>query len=197
MTRSFASQPVDYARHNAEVEQVWECYYAGKPVRVPCGNFNITQRIWVLDPSLNTEGITWKAMCEDPEVMFNTYLKFRYYAAHNIPYDILMGIPDTAWEVRVEFWNVAEEAWLGCPLIYPEGQVHTTVPRFAGEHKEDIFERDIPGPFDGLMGKVRAFHECFLDKARDYEYCGRPVTVTPPSVLWTNGPLTLALVSFQ
>ena len=43
-------QPVDFARHNEEVRQVWEAYHAGRPLRVPFGPLGINPRIWVFRP---------------------------------------------------------------------------------------------------------------------------------------------------
>lgn len=183
----------DFSEHNEEVRRVWETYNSGKPVRVPFGYFTIGPRIWVQDPRLNTEGITWEAMSNDPELMFQTYLKYKYYLVHNIPHDIEMGIPAKTWEIGTEFVNVFEEGWLGCPVIYPEGQVTATLPRCTGAHKEEIFESGIPGPFDGFMARVKEYYEYFLDKARDYEFYGRPVSIYPPCPIAHGGPLTVAI----
>jgi hypothetical protein len=183
----------DFSKHNEEVKLVWESYNAGRPVRVPFGYFTIGPRIWVLGPRLNTEGITWEAMSTDPELMFQTYLKYKYYLVHNIPHDIEMGIPAKCWEIGTEFVNVFEEGWLGCPVVYPEGQVTATLPRCAGARKEEIFEGGIPGPFDGFMARVKEYYEYFLDKAKNYEFHGRPVSIYPPCPIAHGGPLTVAI----
>lgn len=83
----------DFARHNEEVRRVWEAYEARRPIRVPVGRFTIGPRIWLMDPTLNTEGITWEKLTRDPEVMFQTLLKYKYYQVHHIVSDIEMGIP--------------------------------------------------------------------------------------------------------
>jgi hypothetical protein len=184
---------MDFEAHNEEVKQVWEAYRAGVPIRVPFGNFTIGPRIWVLDPRLNTEGTTWEAMSNDPELMFQTYLKYKYYLVHNIPHDIEMGIPEKCWEIGTEFVNVTDEGWLGCEVLYPEGQVTATVPRYTGSHKEEIFERGMPGPFDGILGRVREYYEYFIDKARNYEFHGRPVSIYPPCPIGTDGIFTVAM----
>jgi uroporphyrinogen-III decarboxylase len=77
-------------------------------------------------------------------------------------------------------------------VIYPEGQIATTLPRFAGDNREAVFERGLPGPFDGFMGQIREFFEVCQDKAKTTEFHGRPVQVGLPVCLGTDGPLTVA-----
>ncbi len=182
---------MDFQRHNAEVKQVWEAYQAGRPIRVPMVLTSV-QRIWVLDPSLNTAGITWKDYLNDPQTMLDVSLAHRYYVAHHIPQDAEMGIPAGSWWIGLEFGNVYEEAWLGCEVIYPEGQIATTRPRYTGEARPELFERGIPGPFDGFMGKIKEFYEWAVDRARSLEFHGRPVEVGLPIPINTDGPLTVA-----
>lgn len=95
----------DFTRHNEEVRRVWDAYHAGKPIRVPVGNFTIGPRIWLLNPSLNTTGITMERFSTDPEVMFQVLLEYKHYLHHHVPHDIEMGIPADGWEVFVEFNN--------------------------------------------------------------------------------------------
>jgi uroporphyrinogen-III decarboxylase len=182
---------MDITRHNEEVQQVWQAYSAGKPLRVPMMLTSV-QRIWVLDPALNTQGTTWQEYLNDPQVMFDVTLQHKYYVAHHIPQDAEMGIPAQAWQVGLEFGNVYEESWFGCEIVYPDGQIATTRPRYAGEAKERVFEGGMPGAFEGFMRKVREFHEYAVELARNFEFYGRPVKVGMPVVLGTDGPLTVA-----
>ncbi len=184
---------IDFARHNEEVRRVWESYNAGRPIRVPFGRLTLEPRMWIQDPSLNSEGITWKACFDDPDVMFTTYLTWSHYVVHNMPHDIEMGIPKKHWEVTVWFSRVGDFASFGCPVHYPDNELPLTTPCYTGKNKEAIFEHGIPGPFDGFFGKIREFHEHFVDKARNYEFCGRPVTVNPPNPTDPVGQLTVAL----
>jgi hypothetical protein len=180
-----------FEQHNEEVRQVWEAYRAGSPLRAPMllsGN----SRIWVLDPSLNQDNITWEQFISDPEVMFTTQLKFRHYWAHHFPQDTEMGIPAKCWQVGVEFHNVVEETWFGCPVTYPPGQVSASLPAFSGEKKWDIFEQQPPQPFEGIYAQMRQFYEYFKEKTRDYEFYGKPIEVLPPGALVTDGPFTIA-----
>jgi hypothetical protein len=110
----------DFSQHNEEVKQVWETYRAGRPVRTPM-LLGTNPRIWIQNPDLNREGVTWKSFCEDPELMFNIYLKYRYYLAHTLPQDIEMGVPEKEWPADIIFGNVVEEGWFGCEIAYRDG----------------------------------------------------------------------------
>ena len=182
---------IDFTKHNEEVRQVWEAYRLGRPVRVPMLLTSVP-RIWILDTSLNRAGILWKDYLNHPEIMYEICLKHKYYVAHTIPQDEEMGIPTSHWNIHLEFGNVYEESWLGCEIIYPEGQIATTVPRYRGDAGYALFERGLPGPFDGFMGKVREYYEFALQKSSQDEFYGRPVKITLPIPLGTDGPLTVA-----
>ena len=182
---------IDFTKHNEEVRQVWEAYRLGRPVRVPMLLTSVP-RIWILDTSLNRAGILWKDYLNHPEIMYEICLKHKYYVAHTIPQDEEMGIPASHWNIHLEFGNVYEESWLGCEIIYPEGQIATTVPRYRGDAGYALFERGLPGPFDGFMGKVREYYEFALQKSSQDEFYGRPVKITHPIPLGTDGPLTVA-----
>lgn len=182
---------MDFARHNEEVQKVWESYTAGKPVRVPV-LITSGPRIWILDPALNREGLQWKDYLNNPEIFYQVTLKHKYYVAHTIPQDEEMGIPSESWKVMLEFGNVYEESWLGCEIIYPEGQIATTRPRYVGEAKYEILERGIPGPFEGFMGHILEFYEYCLDRAKHEPFYGKPVQISPPVPLGSDGPLTVA-----
>jgi hypothetical protein len=182
MSVPVAPAPVsDFRRHNEEVKQLWESYDEGRPTRVPFGRLGLEPRIWLQDPRLNTTGVTWRAFFDDPELMFDTLLAWTHYCTHHIWQDAEMGIPEKEWPVYVWFSNVGEEAWYGCPVHFLGNEVPCTTPIFTGKNKEALFEHGLPGPFDGYMARYREYHDYFVDKARNYEFCGRPVTVLPPN----------------
>jgi hypothetical protein len=144
---------MDFTHHNEEVNQVWQSYREGKPTRVPM-TLCTEMRWYLLDPDLNPEGISWKEYLNDPGIMFEFCLKHAYAVAHRIPYqDKVMGIPDESWVIAPFFANIIDEAWFGCEIVYMTGQAATTRPRFAGEHKYEILELGITGPFDGFARK--------------------------------------------
>ena len=182
---------LDFKQHNEEVKQVWESFQARKPVRVPM-SLGIGPRIWILDPSLNTEGITWEAFSNDPELMFQTQLKYKYYVHHHLRHDIEMGIPENGWDIFTEFVNVTEENWLGAELYYPPNQVTATRPPYEGDRKNEIFERGIPDPFSGIFARVKEYYEYFQDRAKNYEFHGKPVKILPPCPVSTDGIFMVA-----
>ena len=183
---------MDYQQHNEEVRQLWQAYRAGHPTRVPMSL--VTEMRWyLLDPQLNPEGITWQAYLNDPRLMFELCLKHAYAVRHRIPYqDTLQGIPEEGWSIAPFFANIIDEAWFGCEIIYPEGQAATTLPRFAGKHKYEVFEAGIPGPFDGFMGRIREYYELFKSMAAGREFYGKPVNIGLPQPLGFDGLLTVA-----
>lgn len=182
-----------FEAHNEEVRQVWAAYRAGRPIRVPVGNFTIGPRIWVLDPRLNTAGITWQRFSTDPQVMFDVLLQYKYHLHHHVPHDIEMGVPAAGWEVFVEFVNTHEPAWFGCPVYYPPGQVTAAEPAYAGDRLNALFDRGQPEPFDGVYATVREFYEFFRDRAATATFHGKPVAVALPGApLGTDGPLSVA-----
>lgn len=184
--------PNPFEAHNAEVQQVWEAYRAGHPVRTPL-LYSANSRIWVQNPELNQTGLTWREFLNDPQVMLAAQLKFRYYLAHHIPQDAEMGLPAKSWPVFVEFQNIVEQAWFGSPVSYPEGQVAVSQPIYTGAQKWAVFERDRAGPFDGIYQQMRQYYEFFVERAQTTEYCGRPLEVLPPGALGTDGPFTIAM----
>lgn len=183
---------MDFRQHNEEVKLVWDSFHRGRPIRVPVGNFTVGPRIWLLDPKLNTEGITWHQFAEDAEVMFQMQLKYLYYLVHNVPHDVEMGIPSKCWNIFTEFVNVYDAAWFGCDVVYPGGQVPVILHKYFGKHKQDVFERGMPKPFENIMAKIKEFYEYFVSRSKNYEFHGKPVNVLFPCPISTNGPLTIA-----
>jgi len=185
---------IDYIQHNEESALVWKAYNSGNPVRVPVGNFTIGPRIWLLDPKLNTEGITFEKFQYNFDTMFEVLLKYKYYLSHEVVFDQEMGIPKDSWEVFVEYNNITEAVWFGCECCIPQGQIAATRPRYLEEKKNEIFDRGMPEPNEGIYATVFENYEYFLNKAGNYEYHGRPVKVAAPwPTISTDGPLTVAL----
>jgi len=59
MSDYLLTQPVDFARHNEEVAQVWAAYSAGRPTRAPI-TFSMNPRMIVQNAELNVWGYDWQ-----------------------------------------------------------------------------------------------------------------------------------------
>ena len=182
---------IDFQKHNEEVVMVMDAYAKRKPLRVPV-ILSFNSRIWILNPDLNREGITFQKFLSDPEIMFQTVLKFMYYSAHNIVHDVEMGIPSKQWIIGPYHANVFDSAYFGAEVETRDGQVPATLPILAGDRKNLIFDKGIPDSFGGFMGKIRNDYEYFLNRVKNFEFHGKPVQVVPPSPLGFDGPLTVA-----
>jgi uroporphyrinogen-III decarboxylase len=183
---------IDFVQHNKEVTRIWASFEAGQPIRVPVGHFTIGARIWMGDPALNTEGITWEAFSENPAIMYDVQLQYKYYLHHHVIHDIKMGIPENGWTTGLNFNNVTEFAWLGNDILYPRGRVPISRPKYAGDRRYEVLEKGMPGPFDGFMGKVREYYEYFGERASRELFHGKPVHVDQPG-LRSDGPFTIAV----
>ncbi len=180
----------DVAAHNAEVQQVWEAYYARRPLRVPMV-LGINPRYLLLEPEANTLGYDFETYSENPEAMFQAQLEFQRWIRHNLMQDAEMGLPK-AWSVTVDFQNYYEAAWFGCPIAYRDGQVPDAIPVYS-ERPEAVLDRGMPEPFSGIMARALEYHEIMTALAANRDYLGRPIEVAPPATgIGTDGPMTVA-----
>src|ERR1051326_28116 len=97
---------LDFAAHNAEVEQTWAAYRAGRPRRVPI-ILGTNTRYFLLNPQINRWGVNFRRYSEDPDVMFDTQLRFLRWSKFNLLQDAQLGLPQ-AWEIQVDFQNYYE-----------------------------------------------------------------------------------------
>jgi len=182
----------DYKAHNEEVKAVWAAFRDRKPLRVPVG-LGINPRIWLLNPDLNTEGITFCEYFENPDVMAYVQMRSQHYIRHNIPQDAEMGLPESGWDLYVDLQNVYEAAWFGAEVEYREWQAPDTRPILNRDNNRMLFDRGIPDPFTGgIMARAWNFYEHMKANLASYEYAGvSAVSVSPPA-LGTDGPMTVA-----
>jgi hypothetical protein len=182
---------MDYTAHNEQVKEVWESYHHGTPIRTPM-ILGVNIRCFFTDPSANTEGMDFERYSNDPAIMFDYQLRFQEWLKLTLPQDAEMGYPQKGWSIGVDLQNYYEAAWLGCELHYHKGQVPDTEPMLDGDKKNRLFDKGIPGPFDGLMQKNLHYYESFQKIADGYLWRGLPVKNISPSGLGTDGPLTVA-----
>jgi uroporphyrinogen-III decarboxylase len=180
---------MDFDAHNKEVRGAWYAYNAGRPYRVPV-TLGINVRYFLSNPEANTEGVDFRLYSEDPDVMFDTQLRFQRWVKFNLLHDAQLGLPKT-WQVNVDFQNYYEAAWFGCPILYIEDQVPDTHPAFRDE-PERVLEKGVPDPFGGLMARGLEYYERFRKRAENETYLDRPIEVTAGSGCGTDGIMTAA-----
>ncbi|MFH1737750.1 MAG: uroporphyrinogen decarboxylase family protein [bacterium] len=196
---SYGYHTIDFERHNAEVRELWKAYRAGDPPRTPIV-FGINPRLLLQDPRVNTDKTTFREYVLDPDVMFQTQLRHQCYVRHHIPQDQEMGLPEApadlyfgrcdvpedwetdqpgAWRVYVDFQNVYEGAWLGCPVEFPgENESPYCVPILTDDNRNLLFDRGIPDPFKdgGWMERNIRTWERLRELAKKTRFMGMPVS---------------------
>jgi hypothetical protein len=129
----------------------------------------------------------------DLDVMLQCKVEHQWWIRHNVVFDAEMGMPAKGWSVGVDFQNYYEAAWFGCPIEYHQNEVPDARPILTNGRKRQLFDRGLPNPFGGLMGKNKEFYEHMLRrKQQGYTYRGLPIVSVGPCGLGTDGPLTVA-----
>lgn len=188
----FLQEAVDFDRHNEEVARVWKAFHEGRPERVPVSIAG-SIRVWLQNPALNTRGWTFRDFFEDADVQIEAQVEYEKWRRFHVPADHEMGWPKDGWPVHVDFQNCYDAAWMGCPILYPEGQVPDTPPILA-ERPEALYGLpEQPDESCGLMPRAKEFYERMLEACGNREYYGLPLL--PPAAApleGTDGPLDLA-----
>jgi len=181
---------VDFAAHNAEVKSIWAAYNAAKPTpRVPI-IFGTNTRYFMFNALANPLGVTFRQYLADPDIMFDTQLRFARWSRFNLLQDQELGLPEK-WMLGPDFQNFYEAGWFGCPIEYMDDQVPDTMPAFA-DAPERVMEHGLPDPFGGLMATVLKYYEHYQQRAATEQFCDRPIHINPPCGCGTDGPLTVA-----
>jgi hypothetical protein len=183
----------DVEAHNAEVEAVWRAYHAGRPTRVPIV-VGTNVRYTMPRRDANPDAITFEQYFADPARQLQRQLEHQLWVRHHVPVDSQMGLP-SAWSVGVDFQNVYEAAWFGCPITFRADQVPDTEPLLADEgRKRRLFDEGVPDAFSGpLMARgwdCYAFLRAQVDAG--FEFAGRPLQHVGMCGLGTDGPVTVA-----
>lgn len=181
---------IDFAAHNAEVKRVWENYRSGNPYRIPM-RLNINPRIYLLNPRLNTEKITFQQVYEDPDTAIDIQMRSSHYIRHNLLADHEMGLPEAGWSCAPV--SCSEEAWYGSDISYPTNNCPFCVPMLQDEDtKTSIFDMGIPDPFGGKAEKVLRDYDYMLSQVGKRFYKDVPLTSVGVPLAYTNGPMTVA-----
>ncbi len=178
---------------NADKEQLWQAYRQRRPLRVPV-HLATTDRVYILDPSYNRDGLGYPEVFERAEGMLRAQLRWQETVrSHHHQYcDLPAGLPD-AWSVGIQFQNVYEAWFFGCPVRIEPGQVPDTRPILTDDNKRAVFDIDISRPFArDPFKRGFEFTARMSELARNMEHLGRPVEVQPYLPGGTDGPLTVA-----
>lgn len=182
---------MDFTRHNEQQAAVWQAFYAGTPTRVPVA-IACNPRMILLDPLLNTRAISFRDCYENPDIMFDAELQFQHWYRHAVPSDIERGLP-AQWTITPSFQNYYDAAWFGAEMRFPAGEVPATAPLLTDDNKRMLFDRGVPDPFAGLMGRARNYLDHFRTRAAAETFYDHPITVADSSPgLGCDGPFTVA-----
>lgn len=179
---------LDFARHNEENAALWDAFGARAESRSP-SILGTNTRFFMLLPDADPEGVDFRAYSEDPDVMYETTLRFARWSRFNLLQDTELGLPER-WGVGVDFQNYYEAAWFGCPIQYVNNEVPDTLPAFK-DAPERVMENGLPDPFGGLFAKGKEFFEHMKARAAHEDFLGRPVDVYSPGG-GSDGPMTVA-----
>jgi hypothetical protein len=184
---------IDFDAHNTEVGSLWASYAAGTPSRVPM-ILGANARYFLASPEANPEGLTFRQYSEDPDVMLQAQIRFAHWSRHSIRQDVELGPPSEGWDVRVDFQNYYEAAWLGCPIQYLDPEVPDTLPAYKDEaRKRVLLDSTPPSPLSGLMARNIDFYESMRRRQREgFSYLGKPIRSVTMCGLGTDGPFTVA-----
>jgi uroporphyrinogen-III decarboxylase len=182
---------IDFKEHNEETRKLWKDFKEGKHSRIPVFIY-CSPRFLLLNPDMNKKKVTYKDYFENPDIMIENELEFQYWFKHNVIQDSELGVPEEGWGIEVDFQNVYESAWLGCPIKYFDDQVPDVEAILNDDNKNMLFDKGIPDPFAGLLKVNLEYYEYFKTKAKDFTFHGKPIKNVSPSGMGTDGPFTIA-----
>lgn len=184
----------DFARHNAEVRELWAAFNVWRPTqRIPI-ILGANTRYYMFNLEANPEALDFRRYSENPDVMFDAQLQFQRWSRFNLLQDAELGLPDK-WTVTPDFQNYYEGGWFGCRIHYFPDQVPDTMPDFIGA-PERLMEKGIPDPFGGLLARTLVYWEHFKARAEKETFLDRPIQAAIP-VCGTDGPMTVACNLFS
>ena len=182
---------INFKAHNARSSEIWAAWRAGDPIRVPVTIY-ADSRNWIGEPQLNTSGVTLPDYLRHPELMLNVQVRAQEWIRCNILSDDGMGLPDDGWPLIVDFQNYLEMAWFGAK-VHESAEPHCRS-LLDDNHRELLFERGLPDPWQGIGAEVLRFYEYFQERRQDFTWQGRPIgpVSMPFNMTGTDGPFTLA-----
>jgi len=182
---------------NEEKQAVWAAYNAGKPTRIPL-TWSVNARVLLLDPALNSEGVTFEQYFSDPQTTLSIHARFGEYCAEFFSQssDIVDTLPDV-WVCHADIQNCADPMFFGAEITYAEGQVPGIEPFLSIDDIDDFLARDFTSDLanNPLIRRQRLYREALEKAAKDFSYLGRRARVEHflPSY---DGPLTTCMSVF-
>lgn len=186
-----ANNTQNFEQHNREVRALWDAYRKGTHTRVPMIT-GISDRFFVLNPNTNPKKVSFYEYSNDPALMFDMQCRFAEYARFHIVGDHEMGIPDEGWTVNVDFQNYYEAAWYGAPVEFPEGEVPYAVPFLDEDRKYMLFDKGLPDPFGGFLGKAKEYYDYFTERSKHTQILGQKISNIGAWFTGTDGMFTIA-----
>lgn len=174
--------------------EIRERYRARRPERVPV-SLTSTDRVFLLDPAFNADGMRYEEVFRDPQAMLLAQLRHQYLLRmrHHVFCDLDTSLPES-WKVTVNFQNVYEAGFFGCPIVYRPAEVPDTTVILADDNKRSVFDVDIERPLDrGIFKQGIEMVHAMRALASGKTFMGRPIDVEPYLPGGTDGPLTVAM----
>lgn len=184
---------MDFKRHNQEVKEIWRTFDEGNPIKMPMVA-GTSDRFFVLNPNTNPGNVTFREYTDNPDLMFEMQAGFDRYRRFSVLGDHRMGYPEEdeeGWTVNIDFQNYYEASWFGCEVKFPGREVPYAVPCLTDDNREMLFEKGIPDPFSGIMGKGREYYERYQERKRTFTLDGYPVSHIQMFFTGTDGPFTV------
>lgn len=182
---------IDFQSHNDEVRALWSDYYNGNNKRIPM-TIAANPRIILLDPLLNTERISFDDYFNNPTVMSAIQLQFVEYRDTVLQYDHIMGLDYIDFPLYVDFQNVMEPEYFGCPIRYQEKSDPGCMPILSDENKYSYL-KNLREPISGLYERALEYYNFFLDlKTKGFTYKQKPISNVFEPGEGTDGPFTNA-----
>jgi uroporphyrinogen-III decarboxylase len=182
---------MDFKAHNREVREVWEAWEKGRPARMPM-IAGISDRYFVLGTETNPKNVSFYEYSRDKALMFDMQCGFARWRQFNIPGDHEMGVPEKGYTVNVDFQNYYEAAWLGCEVVFPQGEVPYAVPLLDDDHKNQLFDQGLPDPFGGFMAKAKEYYDYFVEKSKSVLIEGQKIGRVGAPFMGLDGMFTVA-----
>jgi uroporphyrinogen-III decarboxylase len=181
---------------DAEKAAVWKAYYDRRPKRVPL-RWNINSRVVVLDPVLNPEGFTYKAVFNDAQTLITVALRTKSHIATVLSRvsDASSALPETI-DIGIDNQNTYDAAYFGAEVTFRDGQVPATEPVYTLDDLDRFLAMDFSRPLENswLAARLR-FHAEVTRLAAGLRWEGRPVRIVP-LLFGFDGPLTVAMNLF-